>query len=163
MTVADGGSTRLWVQATDGGDRRQVSDVSVASAPPAWSPDGQHLVFSSSGLFLVEVASGVVTLVTAEPGSKPAWSMDGTIAFATTGSPSPGVFVVSTDGSSLRRVTGDLPSASRASWAPDGRWLLLSDDDGGSPLAVVKPSRGDVTLLGGNGTGRWPAWQPRLP
>ena len=163
MTVADGGSTRLWVQATDGGDRRQISDVSVASSAPAWSPDGQHLVFSSSGLFLVEVATGLVTLVTAEPGSKPAWSMDGTIAFATTGSASPGVFVISTDGSSLRRVTGDLRSASRPSWAPDGRWLLLGDDDGGSPLAVVEPGGGDLTFVGGDGTGRWPAWQPRLP
>ena len=162
MTVWDGSFTRIWAQAAGGGDRRQVSDASVASAPPAWSPDGQHLVVSSSGLILIEVASGSITPLTAEPGSMPAWSIGGMIAFSTTGSASPGVFVVASDGSGLRRVSGDLRFATAPEWSPDGRWLLLGGE-GGSPVAVVDPGSRNLTVLGNDdGTIRSPAWQPRL-
>ncbi|MDO8485585.1 MAG: hypothetical protein Q7S35_11665 [Candidatus Limnocylindrales bacterium] len=163
MTVSGGGSSRVWVQAADGGDRRQVTDVSVASAPPSWSPDGQHLVFSSSGLFLVEVASGSITPLTAEPGSMPTWSIGGTIAFSTIGSGSPGIFLVDPDGSGLRRVSGDLGLTPVPEWSPDGRRLLLSDEGRGSQVGVVDPSSGNLTLLTEDGgTNRSPAWQPRL-
>ncbi len=163
MTVWDGSFTRVWVQAASAGDRRQVSDASVASAPPAWSPDGQHLVVSSSGLILIEVASGSITPLTAEPGSMPTWSAGGTIAFSTTGSASPGVFVVASDGSGLRRVSGDLRFAFEPEWSPDGRRLLLGGE-GGSPVAVVDPGSGNPTVLGNDdGTIRSPAWQPRMP
>jgi TolB protein len=162
-TVWDGSFTRVWVQAADGGSRRQVADVAVASAPPAWSPDGQHLVVSSSGLVLVDVASGSITPLTAEPGSMPTWSIGGTIAFSTTGSASPGVFVVASDGNGLRRVSGDVRFATAPEWSPDGRRLLLGGE-GGSPVAVVDPASGNLTALGNDdGTSRSPAWQPRLP
>jgi TolB protein len=164
MTVSDGSFTRIWVQAADGGDRRQISDVFVASAPPAWSPDGEHLVVSSSGLVIVDVASGSTTSLTAEPGSMPTWSIRGTIAFFTTGSASPGIFVVDSDGSNLRRVSGDVGFGSVPAWSPDGRWLLLGDEVGESPVAIVDPASGNLTLLGNDdGTGRSPAWQRGLP
>jgi Tol biopolymer transport system component len=136
----------------------------VASAPPAWSPDGQHLVVSAAGLVLVEVASGSMTPLTAEPGSRPTWSIRGPIAFSTPGVASPSVFVIDPDLSNLRRVSGDVGFASVPQWSPDGRWLLLGDDGSGSPIAVVDPGSGSLTLLGDyDGTGRSPAWQPRLP
>lgn len=164
MTVPQAGVAHIWVQATDGADRRQVSAVSVASGPPAWSPDGQRLVVSSSGLFLVEVASGSITPLTAEPGSLPAWSIDRTIAFSTTGSASPGVFIVFSDGSGLRRVSADLSVAARPRWAPAGRSLLLGAENSGSPVAVVDLVSGNLTLVSEDvGTNRSPAWQPRLP
>jgi Tol biopolymer transport system component len=162
MTVWDGSFTRVWVQAVDGADRRQVGDASVASAPPAWSPDGQHLVVSSSGLILIEVATGSITRLTTEPGSMPTWSSGGTIAFSTTGSASPGVFVLASDGSGLRRVSGDLRFATAPEWSPDGRRLLLGGE-GGLP-ALVDPGSSNLTVLGNDvDTIRSPAWQPRLP
>jgi Tol biopolymer transport system component len=164
MTVADGGATRIWVQEPNGGGRRQVADVSVASTRPSWSPDGLRLVVSSSGLSIVDVASGSLTPLTSEPGSKPIWSVDGSIAFATTGSASPGVFVINADGSDLRRVSGDPGAVSTMIWSPDGRWLLVGDDVSGSPAAIVDPVDGAMTAIGvESGGSRSPAWQPRLP
>jgi TolB protein len=164
ITVSDGGSSHIWVQAADGGGRRQVTDVAVASARPAWSPDGQSLVFSSSGLFLVDVTSGSITPVTAEPGAMPTWSPGGTIAFSTTGSASPGVFVVDSDATGLRRVSGDLGFVSVPVWSPDGLRLLLGDEVRGSAIAIVDAASGSLTMVAqDNGANRSPAWQPRLP
>jgi hypothetical protein len=163
MTVADGGATRIWVQEPDGGGRRQVADVSVASARPAWSPDGLRLVVSSSGISIVDVASGNLAPLTSEPGSKAIWSIDGSIAFATTGSASPGIFVIDADSSDLRRVSGDPGVVSTMVWSPDGRWLLLGDDVSGSPATIVDPVSGARTSVGVEfGGSRAPAWQPRL-
>lgn len=164
MTVADGGSSRLWVQAPDGGGRRQVAQVSVASVAPAWSPDGQYLVVSSSGLVVVDVASGSIRPLTAEPGSTSTWSLAGAIAFSTTGSASPGVFVIDSDGSNARRILADVAFASVLQWSPDGRRLLLGDDNGDSLVAVANPGSGSLTLLVMDAGGtRSPAWQPWLP
>ena len=164
MTVSDGALTRVWVMATDGVDRRQVSDTLVAAAPPAWSPDGRTLVVSSSGLALIDVATGSITPLNAEPGSVPTWSMDGMLAFSTTGSAAPGVMVIDSDGSNVRRVLADLAFVSVLQWSPDGRRLLFGDDDGESLVAVADPGSGNLTLLVNDvGGTRSPAWQPRLP
>jgi TolB protein len=164
MTAAEGGTSRIWVQAATGESRRQVSDVSVASSPPAWSPDGQRLLFSSSGLFLVEVATGVITPLTAEPGALPSWSIAGTIAFSTPGSPSPGVFVIDPDGSGLRRISADLDLGEVPIWAPDGRRLLFGSDVARPMVSTVDPVSGRLSEVGiDSGTARSAAWQPVLP
>jgi len=164
MTVSDGVSTRVWVMATDGGDRRQVGDTMVAAAPPAWSPDGRTLVVSSSGLALIDVATGSITPLSAEAGAVPTWSIDGMLAFSTTGSAAPGVMVIDSDGSNVRRVLADLAFVSVLQWSPDGRRLLFGDDDGDSLVAVADPGSGNLTLLVNDvGGTRSPAWQPRLP
>ena len=167
ITVPDGGASRIWVQGADGGNRRQVADIAVASGPPSWSPDGQQLVVSSSGLSLIEVSSGSITPLTAEPGSMPNWSPGGTIAFSATGSASPGLFVIDSDGSGLRRVlprvSGDLGFLTVPQWSPDGLRLLLGDGSVG-PVGIVDPGSGNLSLVTeDNGTNRSPAWQPRLP
>ena len=163
MTVSASGSSRIWVQAPDGANRRQVADVAVASAPPAWSPDGQDLVASSSGLFLVEVASGSITPLTSEPGATPIWSAGGTIAFSTPGSASPGIFTISPNGTGLKRIPGGQGAGMVPSWAPDGRRILL-DEGGGSRVAIVDPDNGNLTPVPSeSGTSRSPAWQPFLP
>ena len=164
MTVADGGTSRIWVQAPDGGSRHQVADVSVAYAPPSWSPDGQDLVVSSSGLSILNVSAGTITSLTTEPGSTPSWSIAGRIAFTTSGSASPGPFAIDSDGSGLRRVSNDLDIGGVPAWSPDGRWLLIGDGRDGSPVAIADPGTGEVILLADEyGPSRWPAWQPVVP
>lgn len=164
MIVAEGGSTHVWVQEPDGGGRRQVADISVASSRPTWAADGSSLVVSSSGLSLIDAATGSFVPLTSEPGSLPTWSVHGPIAFATTGSASPGIFIVGADGSGLRRVSGDPGAASTLTWSPDGRQLLLGDDVSGSPITIVDPDGGGLTSVGTDGGAGWSAaWQPRLP
>lgn len=163
MTVPAGGSSRIWLQRANGDDRRQVAGISVASGPPAWSPDGQFLVISSSGLSVIELVSGSVTSLTSEPAFMPAWSIGGTIAFSTSGSAPPGVFVIGSDGSGLRRLDGG-GAGSVSDWSPDGRLLLLGDETQGSRVAVIDPgTAGRIAVGTDSATSRSPAWQPLLP
>lgn len=163
MTVADGGTTRIWVQQADGSGRRPAADVAVASVTPSWSADGQNLVVSSSGLSIIELESGGLAPLTTEPASAPTWSIGGTIAFATIGSASPGIFVIDADGDGLRRVAGDPGVASSLAWAPDGRLLLLGDGGSGSPLRIVDPVSGTTSVVGAQDRrGGSPAWQPSV-
>jgi TolB protein len=164
MTVLEGGRTRIWVQAGDGEQRRRVTDVSVAAAPPAWSADGQRIAFASSGLFVVELASGSVAPLTADPGSTPAWSVAGPVAFATPGSPSPGVFAIDSDGTGLRRLTSNLDLGAVPVWSPDGRGLLFVDDVARPMVSTMDWATGRGVEVGlGAFTGRSAAWQPLLP
>ena len=164
MTVSDGGSRHIWVQSAAAGDRRQVTSVAVGSSRPAWSPDGQTLAFFSSGLFLVDVASGSITPLTPEPGWMPAWSARGTIAFVTAESASPGVFAIGADGTNLRRISGDPGPSAVSIWSPDGRRLLVAAQGvHGASIAIVDPDSGTVTPILGDGMSASPAWQPRLP
>lgn len=163
MTVADHGSSRIWVQAPDGSGRVQLTGVSVADARAGWSPDGQTLVFSSSGMFLVDVASGTMSRLATEPGTEPSWSVAGLVAFATVGSASPDVFVVNPDGTGLKRLVGDQGQVSAPVWSPDGRQLLLGAGLPGSAITVVDASTGAVTTIVDDGISSSAAWQPRLP
>jgi Tol biopolymer transport system component len=164
VAVSTGGSTTLWVQAPDGADRRQVSDIAIASTRPAWSPDGQSLVVSSSGLYIIDVASGAATPLVTDPGLSPDWSAAGIVAFTTTGSASPGAFVVAADGTGLKRMPGESTIASAAAWSPDGRQLVLGSEATGAPITIVDIS-GDnqIVIAAIDDLGRSPAWQPRLP
>ncbi len=171
MTVIDGGSSYVWVQAPDGGARRQVSDMPVNPEPPSWSPDGLQLVVSYAGISLapaglsrIDVASGSVTPLIDDPTSWSTWSIAGTIAFSATGTGAPGLFVVDSDGAGLRQILANRGFEAIAAWSPDGRWLLLDDEHTGSPVTLVDADTGDfVEIVPPNGTATSAAWQPLWP
>lgn len=171
MTVTDGRSSYVWVQAPDGGARRQVSDMPVNPEPPSWSPDGLQLVVSYAGISLapaglsrIDVAAGSVTPLIDDPTSWPTWSIAGTIAFSATGTGAPGLFVVDSDGTGLRQILANRGFAAIAAWSPDGRWMVLDDETGGSPVTIVDAGSGDVAEIGSaGGVTRSAAWQPLLP
>lgn len=66
--------SEIWVADSDGSNARQVTSSSL-DYHPDWSPDGSHIVFSRStdGIYIVEVDSGILTLITTLPGKMPIW------------------------------------------------------------------------------------------
>ena len=106
MAVADAGVSTVWTQGVDGGQRRQVVNAAAEKTTVAWSPDGLHLAFTSSGLAVVELETGTITTLADDPGQWPAWAPSGRIAFTSpAGSGTPGVFAVDADGQGLTQLT----------------------------------------------------------
>ncbi len=90
----------------DGGEKHLFYEDAFASRP-AWSPDGEWLVFTSLGTVLKMPLSGeyVDTLISGGKWIYPCWSPDGKyIACSWTGSPNWGIWVMTTDGDSLHRI-----------------------------------------------------------
>jgi dipeptidyl aminopeptidase/acylaminoacyl peptidase len=48
MLKEDKNETRIWMVSTHGGDPLPMTDESVSSSHPRWSPDGKYLAFTSS-------------------------------------------------------------------------------------------------------------------
>jgi len=146
---------------------------------PAWSPNGQQLVFSSKrgpdpdrhdnfDLYLIDAKAGATArplLATEVPecapgyGSRPAWSPDGRrIAFVQGGPREQLVYalhqlmVVDVASGAVRALTaGRDRNTTKPQWAPDGQSLyFLLEDDRATSLARVPAAGGAVAMvLGG--------------
>jgi TolB protein len=90
---------------------------------------------------------------------EPAWSPDGArIAFVSRRDGHAHVFVVSTDGTSWRRLTSSSKDDAHPAWSPDGRHIVFSRE---GALFGISVSGGTARRVGrGVGSALNPAWSP---
>lgn len=111
-----------------------------------WSPDSRHLLLTATdaarnaSLYVIDVPDGALRpLPGALSAYAPAWSPDGTqIAYLRYQQGSTDLYLISSEGQALRRLTWDGQRKSDPRWSPDGQWLLY--------LAVVE-GRADLYRL----------------
>ncbi|MGB5187144.1 MAG: hypothetical protein WBO84_08460, partial [Acidimicrobiia bacterium] len=149
----------VWVMKVDGTGKANLtpSTPSSTNEQPAWSPDGSKIAFTSnrtgaSDIFVMNARGSGVTNLTRSATStdeEATWSPDGSaIAFISDRSgASRDLYVMTTDGSDVRRLTTAM-GAYQPAWSPDGRHVLFSSSADGDPdLWMVDPDGSNLGHL----------------
>lgn len=136
LSDADG-KQQIYIRWMDSGQTARVTNLEQAPDAISWSPDGKMLSFSA---LVLGKGPHLADLPTPPAGAKwadPATAYDRLVyRFNGVGYLKPGymqVFVVSAEGGSPRQISnGNFPNGgnefgpSRASWTPDGKFLIVS-------------------------------------
>jgi TolB protein len=164
----------------DGASARRLTSSYAQDVDPAWSPNGQDLVFSSTrdgrlNVYSMPADGSKVSRLTSALAQEfePTWSPDGRlIVFASgrdgasgplgpRGLPS-SLYTVRPDGSGLVRLTRTPSYDGDPTWAPaGGKIVFVSDRAGSSDVWIMSPDGSGQTRLTRSPTADdRPAWSP---
>jgi dipeptidyl aminopeptidase/acylaminoacyl peptidase len=173
---SDGGYTHLFVVPAAGGTARQLTTGDWDHGPPAWTPDGREILFSTlrvpeadyhwreSEIYAVTLTTGQIRQLTSRKGPDvaPVVSPDGRqvayLGFDWTDDTyiTNKLYLMGIDGANPRVISGALDrSPENLTWAPDGSGVYFgADHDGRGDLffapvgggAVRQVTKGDHQL-----------------
>jgi Tol biopolymer transport system component len=158
----------------DGTSVRRVTRKRGPEFDPAWSPDGEWIVYRDSRrginqndeIYVVRADGTGARNLTRDPGNDwgPDWSPDGrTIVFNSDRDGLPmGGFLMDPDGSHLRRIPTDA-YVEYPAWSPDGTRIAFMGGTSASEydIWVVDTDGSNLTRLTDSpGPDGWPAWSP---
>lgn len=141
------------------------------AAYPAWSPDGEHIVYQSDALgqwelFVMGADGSDVRQLTRNPSNdvQPAWSPDGQlIAFASDRDGDMEIFTIRPNGTGLRRLTRNERRDIHPYWSPDSSALIFNRDDDAGKLSILTigvDGSDERILLGGGSTSSYASFSP---
>lgn len=170
--VSDSGrrNKEIWVMDADGGSKRRVTNNGSVNLFPAWSPDGQILLYTS-------MKAGMNELYVLYRGNRPGRKLiptrdekyrgvfvpsGGRIAAVVSRQGNTDIYTVSSEGTGPVRLTDNRAIESSPTFSPDGRQMAFVSDRTGAPQVWIKNlDTGEERRLTYNGSyNASPAWSP---
>lgn len=155
----------IYISDVDGSNEKILKDMDRASNgyDPCISPDGQHLLFSSSWsyddeIYLMDIygGSGIVNLTNSLGwDGRPAFSPDGTkIAFSSTRNSTQDnadIYIMDSSGSNVLRLTDNDAYNTDPAFSPDGKFIVFySDQDGDYDIYMMGTDGNNIINLTNN-------------
>ncbi len=140
------GNLDIWVKHVAGGEPVRLTSHQADDHEPAFSPDGTKIAFRSErdggGIYVISAIGGNERLIVSQ-GRYPRFSPDGQqIAFKSriqgSGLVDGKIYVVASNGGSLRQLQPEFAYADRPVWSPDGRHLLFVGSPERPPLVPTE-------------------------
>ncbi len=160
----------LAVKSLDPRPPRHVMFDEDVITTPAWSPDGDRIVFTSyrsgnADLWKYSFSSSSAVKILSVPGlnSSPAWSPDGgSIALTMSRGGNSDIYLLDTGTSQTTRLTLRESIETSPSFSPTGRQIVFTSDRIGYPQLYVMDSSGGTArrITASHGYCDSPAWSP---
>lgn len=161
---------QICVMDADGANVTVLTNSEGDDTTPAWSSDGEHIVFVSTRdgnreIYVMDADGRNQTNLTNHPADDwmPSWSPDGErIAFVSYRDGNWEIYVMGADGSNVTRLTEEEADDWTPAWSPDaaeivfcstrdGNWeIYVMDSNGSLPIRLTDHPENDIA----------PAWSP---
>lgn len=160
----------LYMMDYDGRNQMRLTFNKIKDYMPAWSANGKEIAYTSyrknkASLYILNPYEGKITEVTSQGTNfAPSFSPDGKkIAFCSTlEEGNPEIYVASSDGTNVRRLTFNKAIDTAPSWSPTSREIAFTSDRGGTPQIYIMDAEGSNVrrVSFGGGYHDAPAWSP---
>jgi TolB protein len=166
---AAAGTKEIWVMDYDGANAHAVTHLGTISISPRVSPDNSRIAFSSLGNdgFQIRVYSLLLNRVVAFPSAggtnlSPAWAANGQIAFSSSRSGDPEIYIADANGNNARRITSSRGPDVSPTWNPKtGSQIAWISGRTGLPQVYIMDTDGaGVQRMTDTGYATSVSWSP---
>lgn len=166
---AGGGNKEIWMMDYDGANAHAVTHLGTISLSPRVSPDNSRIAFSSLGRdgFQIRMYSLLLNRPITFPSGggtnlSPAWSSNGQLAYSSSRTGDPEIYITDANGSGARRVTNSRGPDVSPTWNPKtGSQIAFISGRSGLPQVYIMDADGaGVQRMTDGGYATSVSWSP---